>query len=345
VSSAPFLSGPLPEGGALELLRRIEDLRTTGILRFRGDAVDGEVRLVRGQLAAEQDEIDGADAVEMLLALRGGQYELWQQLPPLPVSQGDALRRRGSLSVHVPADLMNYCEGAGLTGMLRLTQGAREAAVVYDRGELVGIRVDGGADADLQRVFGWEEGAFEIEARPLAPNLDEELAPGAAPELPALEGDPTVPRVHKRRDATGVHFLSVVEVALSTVMRERESYRPPSRTGPAIPPPVHVRRLPRPAVPLVPPATKEEREPTVRIVYHSAEEPAASAAAVREVPNMAEQEQPPQPPAPSLPGLPAAPSPGSGDAPSPLVDLLWIVAVFAVGGLAIRLLALLPALE
>lgn len=364
----PVLTGPIPQGGVLGLLRQIEELRTTGVLRFRGGSRRGEVHLVRGELANDQPPIaTREDPVEVLLSLRSGTYELLQQLPALAVSHGDGSRRNGSLAVHVPADLMRYCEQAGLTGTLRLVNGNRTACAFYDRGELVGIKVDGHEDRDLQKVFGWEEGSFVIEARPLAPSLDEEL--GAAPAEDMLDSDPTIPRLEPRPDETGQHFLRVVEVALATVMQDSESYRPPSRSSPPLSPPSPTRGRPKPVPEPVaggPPApmVREDREPTVKIVYHSRTlEPAAEPISV---PRFEGSESEERPMANENEGGPA---PGSekdeSAAEAPLAHdpyaagehhveeenttllgtAAWILVVFALGLFTVRLLAWLPQLK
>ena len=61
----------------------------------------------------------------------------------LPVSSGDNLIKTGSLAVHVPSELMRYCETAGLTGLLRLTRPPQSVELFYERGELAEVRVGG----------------------------------------------------------------------------------------------------------------------------------------------------------------------------------------------------------
>jgi hypothetical protein len=352
MSPPHVLEGPIPPDGPLELLRRVETLCTTGVLRFHGGGHVGEVRLLRGQVAADQDEVNGADPLEVLLELRQGRYEIVQRLPPLPVSQGDDQRRRGSLAVHVSADLMNYCERAGLTGELRLSNGDRTAQMVYDRGELVGIRVDGSDGEDLQRVFGWEEGTFEIEARALAPSLEAELELPAAPE-DSIEGDPTIPRIVQRQDPTGPQFLRVVEVALNQVLQQCESYRPPARTGPVLPPLGDAR--PRAWLPEDPPPPpgRSEREPTVKIVYHSSTQPGEPVPAPSRLAEGAEEEAPMSkeptdhdaPPVSDEPLVQAPPGSAGGGTDEPPQSLLgtvaWIGVVVVLGLLTVRLLALM----
>ncbi|MCS6797962.1 MAG: DUF4388 domain-containing protein [Myxococcota bacterium] len=257
----PVLAGSLVPDGAVELLRRIEELRTSGVLRFRTPDVEADLVLVAGQLALDQPALpDGRDPVELFLSAREGRFEVLQKLPVLPVSGGDDSRRTGSLAVHVPADLMTYCERAGLTGTLTLRHGDRFAEAVYDRGELVAMRVDGSEERDLHEVFGWEEGSFEIVATPVRPPV--EPAVETEPEGPA-DREPTRPRI-RRADETGRQFLRVVEVALARIHEERERRRSPTRSSPPLPD----RPATRPPRALsVPPPPRERRDNTVRIIY------------------------------------------------------------------------------
>ena len=252
--SSPILEGEISDDGIIERLSEVEASRVSGVLRFASKDTEGEVRLVAGQIAADQPaREDGVDAVEVLLELRGGSFEVFQQLPPLAITRGDDLSRSGSLEVHVPADLMNYCEQAGLTGLLKLEDGEKRAEIVYERGELGSIKLDG-AD-DLHEVFGWEEGSFAIEARTL-----EEIQAELTTELDPEE-DPVGSTT--REDNTSKHFLRVVEVTLSEILHDREEHRPASRTGPGLPKMEPLRHE------TLPPKTKAapRTDQTVRVIY------------------------------------------------------------------------------
>ena len=229
------MTGEITSDGVLSLLQEIEQRRTTGVLEFAGPDIEGAVDLVAGQIAVDQKEMpDGRDPVEVLLELREGSYRVRQCLPPLPVSKGDDLSRTGSLAVHVPADLMRYCEHAGMTGTLTFENEGRRAEVVYDGGELVAIRVEGTTEDDLNEVFGWEEGTFEIQALAEAPEpVPEDVVVPAADPAEEVEADEPRP---KRKHDTGQIFLRSVEVALSSIVDEREKRRSPTRTSPPLPP-------------------------------------------------------------------------------------------------------------
>ncbi|MCB9631382.1 MAG: DUF4388 domain-containing protein [Sandaracinus sp.] len=207
--ASPVLAGAIPRAGIVEKLTAIEARCTTGVLRWHGKTT-GEVALVRGQIAADQSEReDGEDPVELLLAERTGTFEVFQILPPLPVSKGKDGMRRGSLEVHVAADLMRYCENAGLTGILAIESDGKRAEIGYDCGELGDIRLDG-LD-ELHEVFGWEDGSFEIVALTIAPNLAEDLEDAITTEMVR----PDLVVEEPKADSTGKLLLRVVEMTLA----------------------------------------------------------------------------------------------------------------------------------
>lgn len=214
----------------MEKLHEIEALCATGRLCFRSPSGEGEVRLTRGEFAEGDDE-----ALEELLELREGSFWIIQELPSLSVSRGDATRKEGSLEVHVPADLMNYCERAGLSGALAFSFRGASATLKYRAGELSDIELSG--VSDLSDVFGWTDGAFVIHAR-------EEKS---------------------KRESTE-QFLTVVEVALREIEREREERRPATRSSPEMPP------LPTPSeLPTLkfkrPKPEERRKDQTVRVIY------------------------------------------------------------------------------
>lgn len=259
---SPVLAGAIPRAGIVEKLTAIEARRTTGVLRWRGSS-EGEVALVRGQIASEQKErADGRDPVEVLLEERTGTFEVFQILPPLPVSKGKEGVRRGSLEVHVAADLMNYCENAGLTGLLAMEHAGRRAEIGYDRGELGDIRLDG-LD-ELHEVFGWDDGSFEIVALAIAPNLGRDLEDAITTEM--VRPDLSAPDPAKSADTTGKQLLRVVEMTLAEIVKEREDRRPVTKTPPpAVPPLAAPKKHPTLPPPKAP--AKPAREPTVRVFY------------------------------------------------------------------------------
>lgn len=354
----PVLAGAIPDDGVVGLLAEIEAFRTTGVLRFESGEVRGEVRLVLGQISADQpDRDDGQDPIDLLLALRGGRFEVFQRLPPLPVSRGNEARKEGSLEVHVPADLMNYCERAGLTGLLALEDEdkARRAEILYDKGELTGIRLDG-LD-ELNEVFGWESGAFRIESMARAVDFDAELeelaqTPEAAKDTDeddAFDNAPTLRPEPPPADSTGKHFLRVVEVTLSEILKEREERRPATRTSPPLPPMAAPRKHPtlRPPTPEnAPPERKERKDQTVRVVYLGGPHVSAKLAPKSRTRHIAKgRSQEADLPAATRPPPKAAPDPRPAPPESAAATLGWAVLAMAVVLAALWLLALLPPLE
>lgn len=356
VPSAKVREGEIPPDGIIALLAEIEATRATGRLTFVAPEAEGEVRLERGQIASEQHELpDGRDPVEVLLGLRRGRYEVRQSLPPLPVSHGDSLTRHGSLEVHAPADLMRFCERAGLTGLLTLEHGARAAEIVYDGGDIVAIRVQGEAGGDLAEVFGWADGKFRIETRREPVRLEgmESDAPVVAPDA-APSGDEAL--------------LRVVEVALEKILVEREKHRPAGRTSPGEEEAPARRR--HPSVPPPSDGTEpRERLDKIRVIYLKAAPGEARDAdpstrhlttdvtgevvlpeARRGTPTprgiaLASPGEGAERGAPKGGGAEGSGGGGEGEAPSPLIGVAWAIAVLLISLAAIALLARLPPLE
>ena len=153
---------------------------------------------MHGQVADAATTADEERALEVLLSLRDGEFAVYPKLPHLPVSRGTDTTRRGSLAVHPPADLMRYCENAGLTGRLLLELRGRLAIGYYDKGELSDVSIDGGTAADFVLALEWTEGTFRVDAVPppretLPPSLRDKTSqappknPTALPLLRAFE--------------------------------------------------------------------------------------------------------------------------------------------------------------
>ncbi|MBW1756214.1 MAG: DUF4388 domain-containing protein [Deltaproteobacteria bacterium] len=194
VAEAAF-EGTIPAEGVEDLLGGLEELGTTGVLAFQSTSGSGAIRLVHGQVADAATNADEERALEVLLSLRDGEFAVYPKLPHLPVSRGTDTTRRGSLAVHPPADLMRYCENAGLTGRLLLELRGRLAIGYYEKGELNDVSIDGGTAADFVLALEWTEGTFRVDAVPppretLPPSLRDKTsqAPPKNPtELPLLE--------------------------------------------------------------------------------------------------------------------------------------------------------------
>ncbi|MBW1760600.1 MAG: DUF4388 domain-containing protein [Deltaproteobacteria bacterium] len=197
VAEAVF-EGTIPAEGVEDLLGGLEELGTTGVLAFQSTSGSGAIRLVHGQVADAATTADEERALEVLLSLRDGEFAVYPKLPHLPVSRGTDTTRRGSLAVHPPADLMRYCENAGLTGRLLLELRGRLAIGYYEKGELSDVSIDGGTAADFVTALEWTEGTFRVDAVPppretLPPSLRDKTSqappknPTALPLLQAFE--------------------------------------------------------------------------------------------------------------------------------------------------------------
>jgi len=187
--------GTIPAEGVGELLGGLEEIGTTGVLAFQSSSGSGAIRLVHGLVADGTTAADEERALEVLLSLRDGEFAVYPKLPHLPVSRGTDTTRRGSLAVHPPADLMRYCESAGLTGRLLLEHRGRLAIGYYEKGELNDVSIDGGTAADFVLVLEWTEGTFRVDAVPppretLPPSLRDNASqtpPNNPTALPLVE--------------------------------------------------------------------------------------------------------------------------------------------------------------
>ena len=194
VAQAVF-EGPIPPEGVRDLLGGLEQVGTTGVLAFQSTSGSGAIRLVHGQVADADTGADEERALEVLLSLRDGEFAVYPKLPHLPVSRGTDTTRRGSLAVHPPAELMRYCENAGLTGRLLLELRGRLAIGYYEKGELNDVSIDGGTAADFVAALDWTEGTFRVDAIPpprerLPPSLRDKTSqtpPKNPTELPLVQ--------------------------------------------------------------------------------------------------------------------------------------------------------------
>jgi hypothetical protein len=166
MAAEAVFEGTIPAEGVGDLLGGLEQIGTTGVLSFQSTAGSGAIRLVHGQVADGEASGDEERALEVLLSLREGEFAVYPKLPHLPVSRGTDTTRRGSLGVHPPADLMRYCEAAGLTGRLLLEHRGRLAIGYYEKGELSDVSIDGGTAADFVLALEWTEGTFRVDAVP-----------------------------------------------------------------------------------------------------------------------------------------------------------------------------------
>jgi|GEM_PF-2017348 len=166
MAAEAVFEGVIPAEGVRDLLGGLEEIGTSGVLAFRSTSGSGAIRLLHGQVADLDVTNEQERALEVLLSLREGEFAVYPKLPHLPISRGTDTTRRGSLAVHPPADLMRYCESAGLTGRLLLEHRGRLAIGYYEKGELNDVSIDGGTAADFVHALEWTEGTFRVDAVP-----------------------------------------------------------------------------------------------------------------------------------------------------------------------------------
>ena len=157
-------------------------------------------------------------------SLRGA----WRSLGQRVAVAGGSFVALLSLFHHVPASTAALRGAAAWFGVLVLTRASRRAEVLYDRGDIVAIRLDGEATADLHDVFEWSDGTFRVVARQDVPEVSDEDADTAEWVRPSK-----VPEGEGEGEDTGrQRLLRVVEVALSSVAFEAAKRRPQTTSLP-----------------------------------------------------------------------------------------------------------------
>ncbi len=277
MSAAPSPSGTFLLGEADSLLRWCEAQRFTGTLTVTVDRVPTEIQLLAGvpEVVSPRDSDPGHDddpvgrAVDRVLKAPRGSYTLRQHLPPIEGAEAPSDRVvRGALSLRSPADIMRYCELAGLTGQLTLTldddHSVGECSALYERGELVSLTLDGRDDLDVAAIFDWSVGRFEVTAFPL---FDRD--PGSRDPLLGAPPSPDE-----------AQLLRTVEVALADILTRRAQAPSASPRYPSFRPPPPHKTEPGATAPL-PPAPRTPRfEPgppspdtTVKVYFVQARRP------------------------------------------------------------------------
>lgn len=343
------VQGDFKERPPIDLLKDCEEKRFTGLIEVEGADLRGSVLMRGGEVSSLQLQGASGDALDAFLSMQEGRFVLRQKMPTLDGNLTGEAVVRGSLAQHGPADILRFCEGAGLSGQVRMTSAGRRLEVFYEAGAMTAITVDGKTDADLDQAFRWRVGEFAITASPA-------FAPA------------------KRLDESGLHFLGVVELALQKVIdkaeavRERDTQQRPiplvtkRRRKSEAPPPDPQRKVPvyflddvvpdRPSQPPPPSTTRHAKQGDVTIELvgpaSALEPPRPPAATPTEpfdltTPRGAPTETGPTHPA-RLPGTPA-PDPGSVATerrpayrePAPV--WVWIIVGACLGGVVVAALA------
>ncbi|MBL8603823.1 MAG: hypothetical protein JNK72_17990 [Myxococcales bacterium] len=272
---APAPSGTFHHGDADAILRWCEATRFTGTLTVVADRVRAEIPLLSGTpevTTAREGDDPVALAVDLFIRASEGSYTLAQQLPPISgATVHDPRKVSGDFALCSPADVMRYCEDAGLTGQLQLTlvdEPSRHCKALYERGELISLTLDGRDDLDVAAIFEWSHGSFEITAFSLF-----ERDPNQRDPLLGAPPPPESGQLMKTVEMGLADLLSRRNQAPSTTPR-KTSFRP--REGlesvPAIP------RSPR--VPSLDSATLSgahggSADTTVKVYFVQARKPAA----------------------------------------------------------------------
>ena len=333
----------------------------TGLLRVRTREGNGEIRFLSGiQDGIRFDTVEGAAALERLLAASEPEFEAISSLPPISGSS-EPLPTEGALERYHAAQLMRYCESNSLTCALELEVDGRVLTARYRLGELLSVEPDSEHTARLAEA---KEGLyrFRLPRFELPANVQQRRSASVAPK-PAAAAAAVPAAAPVAKPAPAKSAASLAETPL-VAMKAVPVGAPPASTAkaPAQPSaPQSVARAPaaapaakgtsspprsvepRPAAPAPrfespsnpPPAVvtrrDEPRAPAARAAAPAA--PAAAPAAARVAPSPA-QSTPAARPAPSPaaarseePAAPRSPAPPSGGGQQKPLEGLWVDAV------------------
>ncbi len=169
----------------------------------------GEMALLTGETRSAS--VITTEASEMFLLHKNDFDVILEKFPSISLSMGKIVSKRlretlnqathaskpaaaatpvgetgptGSLRDRQLIDLITFCESNSLTGKLVLTRGDEKGIFDYDAGELVSVQLDGKKDDEaLDEMLRWNDGNFEIKARPLTLDAKKEAAAAEVKEV------------------------------------------------------------------------------------------------------------------------------------------------------------------
>jgi hypothetical protein len=174
--------GEVPLSALLDSCRRA---RFTGTIRILG-AAEGTLTLRAGFVdEAQSGALKGEAAVDALMALRDGVYEVQQRLPDLGGMLGGGAQIEGEISEIPIAQVMRHIEENALSCSVTVIAGFDRGELIYNAGEIAEVHLNGQRDDDaIVTIVGWKNAKFRV----AAPALDPIIA-----GRPKVEREPTAP--------------------------------------------------------------------------------------------------------------------------------------------------------
>jgi hypothetical protein len=141
---------------------KIESGKKSGVLVLRAGAVD----------QARFGDSVGDAAVDAMLALEDGSYELSQQLPDLSGELGRAAALEGAVDQVSVVQIMRHCENNALSAVITVINDFDRGEIHYRAGELEKVMLNGERNDDaIVAMLAWPKARYRVSAPPLASEI------------------------------------------------------------------------------------------------------------------------------------------------------------------------------
>ena len=141
---------------------KIESGKKSGVVVLRAGAVD----------QARFGDSVGDAAVDAMLALDDGSYELSQQLPDLSGELGRAAALEGAVDQVSVVQIMRHCENNALSAVITIINDFDRGEIHYRAGELEKVTLNGEDNDDaIVTMLGWAKARYRVSAPPLASEI------------------------------------------------------------------------------------------------------------------------------------------------------------------------------
>jgi hypothetical protein len=136
--------------------------RRSGVLVLRAGAVD----------QARFGDSVGDSAVESMIDLSDGMYELAQQLPDLSGDLGRAAALEGAVDQVSVVQIMRHCEHNALSAVITVVNDFDRGEIHYRAGEVDKVTLNGEDNDDaIVTMLGWAKARYRVSAPPLASEI------------------------------------------------------------------------------------------------------------------------------------------------------------------------------
>jgi hypothetical protein len=170
------LEGSLADPPLRSLLESCHKHLVTGAIKIteeRGKQRGGVLVLRAGAVdQARFGDSVGDAAVDAMMELKEGMYELSQQLPDLSGDLGRAAALEGAVDQVSVIQIMRHCEHNALSAVITVINDFDRGEIHYRAGEVEKVTLNGTDDDDaIVTMLGWAKARYRVSAPPLASEI------------------------------------------------------------------------------------------------------------------------------------------------------------------------------